>query len=399
MAGSLGVAVVSGTFPPDRTGGADFVARFAPALAALGPHVHVITSAHGGPEQESYGDGVTVHRAIGDWTLSDNGRKALRRVNELLRRERADIVHVLFPDSVLQATYQVPAGIGLGRLPLVTTFWNIGLGRRSPLRIKLEAAALLGRSAVLTSHDPSYLTALQRITGWAKPVRWLPVGTNIAPEARRARNAVRRELGLRDAPCLGYFGQLDFTRGIEDLLEALARVRRDGIPARLVMLGGADSARYERYRELCDRLGLEDAVAWTPYLEAQRAAEVLASVDLCVLPYRRNSLGRSALVAALQLGVPTLLAGTPRGVAPLVPGQDVELVPPGDTGRLAGEIARLLGDQERRDRLAAGARKASAHFAWPRIAETALGVYREALEPWSSRRRFRKDGRSGPSAA
>lgn len=380
-----------GTFPPERNGGADFVARFAPALAEQGARVHVITSTGLGPRRESFSENVTVHRTVDDWTLAENGRKTLRRVNELLRSEGVDIVHVLFPDSVLQATYQLPAAIGLRHMPLVTTFWNLGLGRRSPLRIKLEAMALIGRSAVLTSHDPGYLSALRKIAGRVKPVHWLPVGTNISPEARRAPNAVRRELGLRDVHCLGYFGHLDFTRGVEDLFDALAQVRREGTDARLVMLGGADSASYESYRALAERLGLGEAVVWTPYLGAQQAAEVLASVDLCVLPYRRNSLGRSALAAALELGAPTVLAGTPERIVPLVPGRDVELVPSGEPVELARTIRRLLADPERREELAAGARVAARLFAWPRIAEAALGMYRDALS--------RRAGTPGPAGA
>jgi hypothetical protein len=163
------VAVVFGTYPPERNGGADFVARFSAALADRGAEVHVLTSAGRGPEREDVSEGVTVHRAIEEWTLSEDGRGTLRRVNELLRSEGVEIVHVLFPDSVLQGRYQLPAAIGLRRLPLVTTFWNLGLGRRSPLPIKLEALALLGRSAVLSSHDPGYLAAIQRIAGRAKP--------------------------------------------------------------------------------------------------------------------------------------------------------------------------------------------------------------------------------------
>jgi len=387
------VAVVFGTYPPERNGGADFVARFAAALADRDAQVHVITSAGRGPEREEVSEGVTVHRAVEDWTLSEDGRGTLRRVNELLRSEGVDVVHVLFPDSVLQGRYQLPAAIGLRRLPLVTTFWNLGLGRRSPLSIKLEALTLLGRSTILTSHDPGYLAALQRIAGRAKPVRWLPVGTNIAPEARRAPNAVRRELGVREGTLLGYFGQLDFTRGVEDLLEALAQMRREGSDARLVMIGAADSARYELYLALAERLGLGEAVLWTPYLGAAQAAETLAAVDLCVLPYRRNSLGRSALAAALTLGVPTVLAGTPERIAPLLGGRDVELVSPEDPAGLARAVQQLIDDEDARARLREGAQTAAQHFAWPRIAEAALGIYGEAI------RRFRRSGSIGPAAA
>jgi len=389
------VAVVFGTYPPERNGGADFVARFAAALAGRGTEVLVLTSIGRGPEREAVSEGVTVHRAIEDWTLSENGRGTLRRMNELLRSEGVDVVHVLFPDSVLQGRYQLPAAIGLRRQPLVTTFWNLGLGRRSPVSIKLEALALLGRSSVLTSHDPGYLSALQRIAGGVKPVRWLPVGTNIGLETRRSPNAVRRELGLREVPLLGYFGQLDFTRGVEDLFEALADMRRDGSDVRLIMIGAADSARYEVYLALAERLGLAEAVLWTPWLGPGQAAETLAAVDLCVLPYRRNSLGRSALAAALTLGVPTVLAGTEERIAPLVGGRDVELVPPGDPASLARTLQQLLDDEDARVRLREGASVAGRHFAWPRIAEAALSVYGEAIRF----RRFRRSGSDGPAAA
>jgi 1,2-diacylglycerol 3-alpha-glucosyltransferase len=387
----LSVAIVFGTFPPDRDGGADFVARFAPALAAQGARVHVVTSTGGGPDRERFGENVTVHRAVGDWRMSERGREALRDVNELLRSEGVEIVHVLFPHSDLHGSYQLPAAIGLRHIPLVTTFWNLSLGRRSPLTLKLEALGLLARSAVLTSHDPGYLSALRRIAAGQKPVHWLPVGSNIAEETRRAPGAVRRELGLRDVPVLVYFGHLDFTRGIEDLFGALASLRRGGSDARLIMLGGADSVRSDNYRRLGERLGIGDAVVWTPYVGAQQAAELLAAADLCVLPYRRNSLGRSAVAAALRLGVPTVLAGSPDRVAPLVPGRHVELVRPGAPMELGAAVARLLDDPERRERLAAGAREAARLFAWPRIAEAALGVYRQAIS--------RRDGSRGPQAA
>ena len=380
-----------GSFPPTHEGGADFMARFAPALAEVGAEAHVITSAGPWPERESLGEGAMVHRVVDDWTLGDGGRRALRRVDELLQAEGVELIHVFFPDSILQATYQLPSAIGLRRVPLVTTFWNLGLGRRSPMALRLSALGLLARSAVLTSHDPSYLAVLRRIAAGTKPVHWLPAGSNIALETRRTPGAARRELGVRDVPLLVYFGQLDFTRGIEDLFGALASLRRGGRDVRLLMLGGADSARHDRYSALADELGLGEAVVWTHYVGEQEAAELLASADICVLPYRRRSLGRSAVAAALQLGVPTILAGTPEGIDPLTPGHHVELVRPGAPMELGAAIARLLDDPERRTKLSAGAREAARLFAWPRIAEAALGIYRDVLS--------RRGGTGRPAAA
>jgi len=374
----LRVAICFGTFPPHRNGGADFLARFAPALAAAGCEVHILTSAGAGAEEERLPSGVVVHRVMEDWTIRA-GASSLRRANAVLAAERIEVVHVVFPDSDVQARYQLPALMGL-RTPLVTTFWNLGLGRRSPARLRLESLALLLRSKVLSSHDPGYMAALRRLAAGTKPVRWLPVGSNFPGHAARARDD--------GTFTLGFFGQLDFTRGVDTLFEAVALLGRRDV--RLVMIGSAGRperyaadaaamAEFERLRALPARLGIEDAVEWTGFLADEDVPQALADLDVCVLPYRRNSLGRSALAAALEAGVPVVLGGRPDRVAPLRPGEHVALVPPDDPGELARTIGRLADDPEERARLAAGARRAAAFFAWPRIAETAVSLYEEAL--------------------
>lgn len=381
----LRVALCFGTYPPERNGGSDFVDRLARALAARGIEVLVLTST-GSPEVEEPVPGVVVSRAIADW----GARGDVARANALIADAGSQVVHVLFPDSVLQGAYRLPARLGAGRIPLVTTFWNLGLGRRSPLPVKLEALALLARSRVLTSHEPGYLAALQRGLGWAKPVRLLPVGNNLDAAADgTSPEALRVELGLDVAArWLAYFGQLDPTRGVEDLFEALVLLRRER-DVRLLMIGSA--GRPERYAEprsaeylrsalaLPDRLGVADAVVWTDYLSDADAARHLRAADLCVLPYRRNSLGRSALAAALEYGVPTVLGGTAALVAPLRPGIHAEIVEPGRPDSLARTISGLLDDPTRCQQLAAGALSAASMFSWPRIAAAAEGIYREAL--------------------
>src|SRR3954447_5426807 len=276
MAASEGlrVAISFGTFAPERNGGADFVGRFASALAAAGAGVHVLTSATDAPDEERLADGVTVHRVVDDWTV--RGRPALRRVNRLLESDDVDVVHAFFPDSVLQGRYQLPALIGLRRVPLVTTFWNIGLGRRSPAAVRLEALGLLARSSVLSSHDPTYSAALRRLTLGLKPVRWLPVGSNFA-----AAQATRSG----DGRTLGFFGQLDFTRGVDTLFEAVARLARPELRVRMIGSAGrperyAGDPEFDRLRALPGRLGIADAVEWTGFVPDAEIPGELASLDL-----------------------------------------------------------------------------------------------------------------------
>jgi len=334
----------------------------------------VITSAAGGPAVQAVAPGVTVHRLVDDWSLP-GGRASLRRVNATLDEVEAQIVHVFFPDSVIARRYQLPALIGLGHCPLVSTYWSLGVGRRSPMRLRLASLALLLRSTVVSSPDPAYIAALRRLAAGTKAVRWLPVGSNFEPATRRrAAGSVR----------LGFFGQLDFTRGVDTLFEALAHLERPDV--KLVMLGSA--GRPERYGgdpefarllRMPEQLGIANQVEWTGFLDDDEVPQRLADLDVCVLPYRRNSLGRSALAAALGAGIPVILGGRADRTEPLVAGRDVALVAPDDAAGLAAAIERLVDDGSERKRLAAAALRASEHFAWPRIAERALAIYREAL--------------------
>lgn len=381
----LRVALCFGTFPPERNGGSDFADRLACTLAERGNEVLVLTSA-GFPREEHPREGMTVRREIVDWGF----RGDLKAANDALEDAGSQLVHVLFPDSVLQDAYRLPVRLGSGRIPLVTSFFNLGLGRRSPLSLKLEALGLLARSRVLTTHDPTYLKALRRSFGWAKPVRWLPAGSNLRAERIDAAPAeLRRSLGLEpDARWLVYFGQLDPTRGVEDLMRALALLRRDR-DVRLLMLGSASrpgryadvaSASYLRHvLGLPDELAIDEAVHWSDYLPDVEVVRHLRAADLCVLPYRRNSIGRSALVAALAHGVPTVLSGSPEAIAPLRAGEHVAAVEPRRPELLAAVIARLLADDAERARLGASGQAAADLFSWPRIAGAAEEVYREAL--------------------
>jgi glycosyltransferase involved in cell wall biosynthesis len=323
---------------------------------------------------------------VHDWTLSRRGLGDLARVNRILQASGVRILHVLFPDSVHQGSYQLPALIGLGRIPLVATWWNLGLGRRSPPAVRAQSVALLLRARVITSHDPSYLGVLRR-AALGRPAEWLPVGNNLsAPAAVPDRSEARRSLQLEEGPVwLGFFGQLDPTRGIEDLFAALRSVRRKH-DVRLVMIGSA--GRPERYRAdpqsgaylervlaLPGALGVEDAVHWTDHLSDGDVIRAFRAIDLCVLPYRRNSVGRSALATALETGTPTVLAGSSGGIAPLRPGEHVALVPREDPQALAATLTRLVEDRGERERLRLGALAASELFSWDHVADRAASIY------------------------
>jgi D-inositol-3-phosphate glycosyltransferase len=201
---------------------------------------------------------------------------------------------------------------------------------------------------------------------------------------RPARPAdARRELGLGGGPILLYVGRIAPIKGLEMLLEAVARLRSRGRPVRLLVVGGdADEAvdGHEAYvRGLACRLGLCAAVSFLgPQPQAALRAYYVAA-DVTVMPSYYESFGMVAL-EAMACGSP-VIASRVGGLATTVrDGLTGFLVPEGDVAALADRIDRVLADPARRARLGAEGIRWAAQHRWPCIARAVCREY-AALQP------------------
>jgi glycosyltransferase involved in cell wall biosynthesis len=93
-------------------------------------------------------------------------------------------------------------------------------------------------------------------------------------------------------------------------------------------------------------------------------------------PSRAEGFGLTCL-EAMEAGAPLVSSDLP-SVREVVDGA-AELVPPDDPGALAEALARLAGDAQRRDELAAAGRRRAADFTWARTADGVMRAYRAAL--------------------
>jgi glycosyltransferase involved in cell wall biosynthesis len=238
-----------------------------------------------------------------------------------------------------------------------------------------------------------------RLQSWgARHVEVIPIGSNIPdnPPDGYARNAWRAEHSISpDTRLLAYFGFLNSTKGLDDLLRALVDLKRQG-DFRLMMVGGglgsSDPTNRATAKELDDLardLGVQDVLVWTGYLPPREVSAALRSADIAVLPYADGaSFRRGSLLAALEHGLPVVTTSptshvqdvtshftlhTPR----LKNGQNALLVPPGDSAALADAIIRLAADGELLGRLSAAARDLARLFSWDHIAELHEQLYRK----------------------
>ena len=141
---------------------------------------------------------------------------------------------------------------------------------------------------------------------------------------------------------------------------------------------GTGRQRYEELSNLSRRLDLEPYLTWTGFCSEEEVAHYLMCSDLCVLPFRQNTTGRSSLPAALSFGLPLITTSRTKTLYSLRDHQNVILVPPDDVSSLAEAIGELSTQPELRRRLGEAAFKLwHEEFSFDVIARRALAIYQE----------------------
>ncbi|MFF9032442.1 glycosyltransferase family 4 protein [Streptomyces iakyrus] len=288
----------------------------------------------------------------------------------------ADLVHA----HGLHASFRTVLALSGRRVrtPLVVTWHDRAHadGARAHMLRVLERRVVKAATVVLGT--TSALVDRARLTG-ARDARLAAVALPGPRRPRepddpdRRRPKVRAELGAIGRPLLMAVGSLERHRGYDVLLDAARAWRRlDPVPQ--VVIAGEGPLRGE-LQERIEEEGLPVRLIG----RREDITDLLAAADLALLPSRweaRSVLAQEALYARVPL-VATEVGGIPELV-----GDAAELVPYGDAKALADAVVRLLGDQGRRDLLAAkGARQAAG---WPTEDETVaqvLSVYDELTQP------------------
>jgi glycosyltransferase involved in cell wall biosynthesis len=146
---------------------------------------------------------------------------------------------------------------------------------------------------------------------------------------------------VADFPYILYVGMLVPSKGIEVLIRAFDRIRREHPDARLVLIGSGYAE--DQFRSLVRASALDQAVLFIPPMsQAELATWMQASLCL-VLPSFSEGLGRVVL-EAMACGRPvvaTQVGGIPELVLDQVTGI---LVPPGDVNQLADALLSVLKD-------------------------------------------------------
>jgi len=304
--------------------------------------------------------GSSIGRASAAWGLS-------RRVEEILRSERFDVLHLhnpLMPTLPLIAL-RISDSVNVGTFHSVIGRSAVyGLFRSVIQRYADRLHAAIGVSETSLAGIRRYVDA---------PWRIVPNGVDV-----RTFASGRRRAEFEGRPNLLHVGRFDPRNGVDRVIKAWIAVRRGGTDARLILVG--DGPLRPRYEAMVPA-ELRDDAHFVGFVPSAERSSYYASGDVLLCPAVGGTFGIIAL-EAMAAGCPVIAADTPgfrNVITDGVEGYLVDVAQDDNCTRLAARAAQLLGDSALRARCGELGRAKAASFDWPAITSRILSIYEELL--------------------
>jgi D-inositol-3-phosphate glycosyltransferase len=408
---SLRVAILSAHTCPlavlggKETGGMNvYVRELARELGRMGVRADVFTRSQNPtiPRVVTITEGVrVVHLTAGP--EAPMPRERIRdHLDEFVDGVEAFRIAGGFDYDLIHAHYWLSGAIGLvlrdrWSVPLVQMFHTLGhlkndvtrdaLHREPAIRIEEEARIVGAVDRVVAATTVERAHLVQHHGADPSRIAVIPCGvdTNLFLPGDQA--AARAALGLDDRPRLLYVGRLAPIKGLETLLDAMARLRVSGTQVHLSIVGGdADEPLNGHEGELRARLARLDLGGAVTFVGAQPQERLRAwyvAADATVLPSHYESFGMVAM-EAMACGIPVVASRVGGLQTTVRDGVTGLLVPESDPAALAGALDCLLEDPDLRFRLGREGVQWAARHRWPCIAEAVCREYAALVEHASS---------------
>ena len=366
------IALVAEDYYPQLGGVPEHVHNLALQLNGWGHPTTVVASDMGDHPDAEFVRRVGTSRVIysnGGVSRVTTGWRLRRRLEELFRAGRYDIVHVhggLAPTLGLAAPF---AAWRVG-IPVVATFhsWfrrSIGcrVFRRPLQRILDRHAATIAVSEPVVDANSRYFRA-----DWDV----IPNGVDTSffkPNGRRPTDA------LTDHPRLLFLGRIEPRNGLGTLLDAMPGILVRYPRAILTVAGDGPWRHYYERRTRAE--GLSASVRFAGQVFEDRPV-YYGSADLYLCPTTIASFGVT-LLEAMACGTSMIVSDNLGFRSVIDGGEEAVVIPPDDPRVWADMTIALLGDPQRRAAMGRAGVAKAARFAWPRIARQELAVYERVL--------------------
>ncbi|NJP91068.1 glycosyltransferase [Nonomuraea sp. FMUSA5-5] len=330
-----------------------YVSPYPPARDGIGTYTHVLARA---VREHGHEVAVVAARSHPDAPEEvvgalDDGVGALRAA---VARFRPDVAHVQFAVPAFGArTVAVARWLAAPEVPVVATLHEVSRDTallRGPGRALYRRVGRAGQRLIV--HTRAALDTLTSL-GLDGRATVVPHFSAPPPPATCTAGDLRARHRLGDARLLLAFGHIHVSKGLDDLVRAMATLPPATLDGVRVVVAGAVRRRHgpfrlfeardhlheAKVRRLARRHGVLDRLTFTGYVPDGEIAAWFGAAEAVVLPYRDAEQSGVANLAR-AFGVP-VIATTVGGLAELFEGSRWA-VPPGAPGRLAAAIADLL---------------------------------------------------------
>ena len=185
-------------------------------------------------------------------------------------------------------------------------------------------------------------------------------------------------------------GRFCRTKGFVELLTMMARLRREGFPVRLTLVG--DGEWRFRLRALRRRLGLEQVVDMPGFVPHDHILDFIRSHDMLVVPSVVHDNGDrdgipNVTMEALSCAMPVVATDVCGIREVIIDGETGMLVPQRDPAALAAAVRRMLADRDAARRMAENGRQRVLHMFDSQANIQALrDLYLRAYNDWHAAR-------------
>jgi glycosyltransferase involved in cell wall biosynthesis len=361
---------------PGETGGMEVVAReLIPELAQV-PGLRL--TAFVNREAAAHGDGpwgglipmqvvpVNARNRVA-WVWGEQ-----RHLPRLAAAAGCDVVHSLASTAPLRGGFTRVTTIHDLNYKLVpeSHFGVLGLG----MRVLVPAAARRSHRVIVDA-ESTRDDLVRHLGTQPEKIDVAPLGvsvpTGVVPTPP---DVLRGRLELGDRPLVLSLSAKRPHKNLTRLLRALAGL--DAAERPVLIVPGYATPHEQELRELAAALGIAELVRLPGWLPAEDLEGLYAAATCVVFPSLYEGFGLPVL-EAMARGVP--VACSDRSSLPEVAGDAALLFDPEDEGAIRAAVARLLADEQLRDRLRRAGRARAATFTWRRTAELTAASYARAL--------------------
>jgi histidinol-phosphate phosphatase family protein len=330
--------------------------------------------------------------------MAEFSRFAIRRA----RRKRYDLVHANFFMSALVAS-QIKEALDI---PFVVTFHALGRVRRMHQagadafpeeRMKIEERVIAQADRIIAECPQDFDDLVRLYDAVPERIRTIPCGFDPFEFSPGDRERARAFLGLKsDERVVLQLGRMVPRKGIDNVIQAVARLRRDhALTTKLLVVGGESrdpdpkiTPEIGRLRDIAAAEGIADQIVFVGSRCRNELATYYAASDVFVTMPWYEPFGITPL-EAMACGIPVIGSAVGGIKTTVRDGTTGFLVPPRDATALANRLAHLF----RRPRLLQQMRRRSVRcvhtlYTWSRVTSALASVYVEVSSP---RRRIKND--------